>query len=130
MRALDQIFISIAPPLDLSHKANGSDQMVGVIARIRCARRCGYLCTAGELCRSPKAINLRGAWLSQWEVVNSSHPVERTAPETLEFLLHIVVNFRHGLRMNYIAVAVELRKPPRIARIVDAVESRLTGGVT
>jgi len=44
-------------------------------------------------------------------------------------LLHIAVNFRHGLRTRYISVAVELRKPPRMARIVDAMESGLCGGV-
>lgn len=43
-------------------------------------------------------------------------------------LLHVAVNFRHGLLTNYITVAVELRKPPRMARIVDAHESFLTGG--
>ena len=43
-------------------------------------------------------------------------------------LLHIAVNVRHGFRRNFIAVAVELRKPPRMPRIVDAFESGLTGG--
>jgi hypothetical protein len=43
-------------------------------------------------------------------------------------LIHLVVNFRHGLSCRYIAVAVEVRKPPRLARIVDAVESGLLGG--
>jgi hypothetical protein len=44
-------------------------------------------------------------------------------------LLHIAVNYRHGLRTLFIAVAVEIRKPPRMARIVHACESGLTGGV-
>jgi hypothetical protein len=43
-------------------------------------------------------------------------------------LIHLAVNFRHGLSYRYIAVAVEIRKPPRLARIVDAVESALCGG--
>ena len=43
-------------------------------------------------------------------------------------LLHLAVNFRHGLSHRYIAVAVEIRKRPRLARIVDAVESGLCGG--
>jgi len=43
-------------------------------------------------------------------------------------LLHMAVNFRHGLRTPFIDVAVELRKAPRMARIVDAHESGLTGG--
>lgn len=44
-------------------------------------------------------------------------------------LLHLAVNFRHGLRSRYLSVVVELRKPPRMARILDAVEGGLTGWI-
>jgi hypothetical protein len=43
-------------------------------------------------------------------------------------LIHHAVNFRHGLHHTWLSVAVEVRKPPRLARIVDVSESRLTGG--
>ena len=43
-------------------------------------------------------------------------------------LVHLAVNFRHGHSHWYLAVAVEVRKRPRLARIVDAHESGLTGG--
>lgn len=45
----------------------------------------------------------------------------------LSNLLHLAVNFRHGLRSPFIAVQIELRKPPRIHRIVEARESSLCG---
>jgi hypothetical protein len=42
-------------------------------------------------------------------------------------LLHIAVNARHGLRRTFITVRVELRKPPRISRIIEARADGLTG---
>jgi hypothetical protein len=44
-------------------------------------------------------------------------------------VIHLAVNFRFGLQSPYIAVAVELRKSPRMARIVDAGQSWLVGGL-
>ena len=43
-------------------------------------------------------------------------------------MIHLAVNFRHGLSYTHIAVAVEVRKPPRLARIVDAVVRVRCGG--
>lgn len=44
-------------------------------------------------------------------------------------LLHIAVDFKHGFKTSFIAVKVELRKPPRIHRIVGANESGLSAGI-
>jgi len=42
-------------------------------------------------------------------------------------LLHVAANAQHGLRRWFISVEVELRKPPRISRIVRAEANGLTG---